>query len=674
MFNRTVGMKTFSNEMMYNISHVIMHDKTIVEWFDDPESMESGESILVNDITVFTFDVSGHIITVGVRLDSSPINLESGEFSIPSPLLYEMEGQEQTDSPLFSKRVKVRRDGTVESGTIDGLISFLVDPLKDLDDDFTTSLLFTHKFIISTEEFLDLLLQIYKSPLPIKDKAKYRNSKHILDYVEEIRLRVLKFLIRWSSETPTILTKQNIERIYDFVLELKPCHEIVGIYICRCLDNVSTSLRVCMDRVRHFKSRELSVKEVRMLMSLFSLDHTFDDDYFLMLLRGSSFSEKQVYKGHSYDHMFIGSDILVIASMNLSLPSARVGIMAEALSARKDSPIRVLAQVNSNSAKDQFRAFHRLHKAPSSQRAPGQGTLGKNHSEYFGSGLQAENLPTTTFALLGYEDDVLRRSPFQSTIFRIKNATEFNILDIDSTEFARQLARYHHSLLRNVTLEELSKPTIGKRGHENEYVNVQECKQRSNQFLSWVLTYILTKKNLSQRAKVMEKFIDICTKCEQLGDFCSVIVFSFAFNQQVICRLKKTMAKLSPEVRAKYSDIADYLGGGNPLKYRKKMKEIRPPFIPSFILVFGDIEKINEQPTFYDDDEHRVRFDKLRCLSGFIQTVNYSRKSVYQYAENITLTNVFPNLKGIDDPNVFYLFIFILFYFILFCFYFAYSY
>ncbi|XP_062134942.1 ras-GEF domain-containing family member 1C isoform X1 [Drosophila sulfurigaster albostrigata] len=136
-------------------------------------------------------------------------------------------------------------------------------------------------------------------------------------------------------------------------------------------------------------------------------------------------------------------------------------------------------------------------------------------------------------------------------------------------------------------------------------VNIAAYVQWFNQLCSLIATEIVKLGKKSQRAQMIEFWIDTALECFNTGNFNSLMAILTALNTTPITRLKKTWAKVQ---RTKFEGLEHQMDpSGNYQNYRSTMKaavwrsereeanKIERAIIPYFSLFLKDFNQIHEQ-------------------------------------------------------------------------------
>lgn len=167
-----------------------------------------------------------------------------------------------------------------------------------------------------------------------------------------------------------------------------------------------------------------------------------------------------------------------------------------------------------------------------------------------------------------------------------KNMKKLKFLDIDATEFARQLTIIESRLYAKIKPTECLNKTWQKKlaeGEPDPAPNVKALILHSNQLTNWVAEMILTQSDVKKRVVVIKHFVYIADKCRNLNNFSTLTSIISALGTAPIHRLNRTWAQVS----ARTSSILEsmrrlMLSTKNFGEYRETLHLANPPCIPFF--------------------------------------------------------------------------------------------
>ncbi|ORX99169.1 ras GEF [Basidiobolus meristosporus CBS 931.73] len=143
------------------------------------------------------------------------------------------------------------------------------------------------------------------------------------------------------------------------------------------------------------------------------------------------------------------------------------------------------------------------------------------------------------------------------------------ILKYRSEILAQNFTLIERDILNGVVWEELIKWSKNA-GQEKSIRGIQNLIERFNQTCQWVVSEIVSTRDISMRAKVIEKFIRIALKCYQHRNFATVTQLTLGLQNPVVDRLHKTWSRVGLyELRL----LADLERFTQPFKNWKHIRE-----------------------------------------------------------------------------------------------------
>ena len=165
-----------------------------------------------------------------------------------------------------------------------------------------------------------------------------------------------------------------------------------------------------------------------------------------------------------------------------------------------------------------------------------------------------------------------------------KNMKKLKFLDIDATEFARQLTIIESKLYGKIKPTECLDKTWQRKVAEDGQdfaPNVKSLILHSNQLTNWVAEMILSQPEVKKRVIVIKHFVAIADKCGMLNNYSTLTSVVSALGTAPIMRLNRTWN----QVPQKTKDMLDKMrvlmaSTKNFSHYREKLHLANPPCIP----------------------------------------------------------------------------------------------
>lgn len=179
-----------------------------------------------------------------------------------------------------------------------------------------------------------------------------------------------------------------------------------------------------------------------------------------------------------------------------------------------------------------------------------------------------------------------------------KNMKKLKFLDIDVTEFARQLTIVESRLYGKIKPTECLNKTWQKKVGENDpepAPNVKALILHSNQLTNWVAEMILTQLDVKKRVVVIKHFVLVADKCRALNNYSTLTSIISALGTAPIHRLKRTWDQVPAKTLATLESMRRLMGSTKNFgEYRESLHLANPPCIPFFGVYLTDLTFIED--------------------------------------------------------------------------------
>ncbi|KAI9801577.1 MAG: hypothetical protein M1825_003256 [Sarcosagium campestre] len=179
-----------------------------------------------------------------------------------------------------------------------------------------------------------------------------------------------------------------------------------------------------------------------------------------------------------------------------------------------------------------------------------------------------------------------------------KNMKKLKFLDINVTEFARQLTIIESKLYGKIKPMECLNKTWQKKVSAEEgepAANVKALILHSNQLTNWVAEMILTQSEVKKRVVVIKHFVNVADKCRAMNNFSTLTSIISAFGTAPIHRLKRTWDQVNPSTSATLEQMRALMAATkNFADYREALHLANPPCIPFFGVYLTDLTFIED--------------------------------------------------------------------------------
>ncbi|KAF4029116.1 RasGEF domain [Phytophthora infestans] len=197
------------------------------------------------------------------------------------------------------------------------------------------------------------------------------------------------------------------------------------------------------------------------------------------------------------------------------------------------------------------------------------------------------------------------------------------ILDLDPSIIAQQITLMQHYLFSKIKVSEV----LASKRNAEKTPGYQRLRLLHNHISIWVVSQILMRGDVDQRAEILAYFIRVAgvllSPLQNLDGFMAVMN---AANDSSIFRLKKTWGRLLPQARDLWQELVPLTEKG-ARSLNKFTKEATPPLIPYMGVVIQNVLALQEYPDRVEGD--LINFKKIRSIGGLIQKILSFQKTPY---------------------------------------------
>ncbi|KAI0480996.1 ras guanine nucleotide exchange factor domain-containing protein [Xylariaceae sp. FL0804] len=214
-----------------------------------------------------------------------------------------------------------------------------------------------------------------------------------------------------------------------------------------------------------------------------------------------------------------------------------------------------------------------------------------------------------------------------------KNMKKMKFLDIDVTEFARQLTILESRLYAKIKPTECLNKTWQKKLGEGEpepSPNVKALILHSNQMTNWVAEMILAQMDVKKRVVVIKHFVAVADKCRALNNFSTLTSIISALGTAPIARLKRTWENV-PNRTSQVLEVMRKLmqSHKNFGEYRESLHAANPPCIPFFGVYLTDLTFIEDGIPSIIKKTNLINFAKRAKTAEVIRDIQQYQNAPY---------------------------------------------
>ena len=216
---------------------------------------------------------------------------------------------------------------------------------------------------------------------------------------------------------------------------------------------------------------------------------------------------------------------------------------------------------------------------------------------------------------LEYENLFSKRNLLSNKIKDSKKPSSFfNLLDYDSKDIAKELTRITYHIFYQIQPKEFFKGVFTKKNKNVTSPNLTEIANRFNQISFWLIEEILSYDYGSDRAKIIEKFIDIANELNNLNNFSDCMSIVSGLGQMIVTGLAKSWKYVSKNSNSTLEKLKKLLNFQDNYKnLRDKIEDCiqnNKPYIP-FLGPFNKRICFLEEYGPYVKNNSLVNVDKI---------------------------------------------------------------
>jgi hypothetical protein len=215
----------------------------------------------------------------------------------------------------------------------------------------------------------------------------------------------------------------------------------------------------------------------------------------------------------------------------------------------------------------------------------------------------------------------------------IQPKSDFDFLDVDPIEAARQICLLQQKLFRNISLREFIDQKWTKGQKDIWAPGIVGFIQNFNDLSFFVSRSVVMQLAPRKRVKNIEKWIAIAMRCREYKNFNGTMSILSGLRLAPVYRLKKTWATLDGKILGIYDQLLALMSQENNWKlYRECLGSEDPPCIPYLGVYLTDL-------TFLDDatpnilPNGAINFEKRMKLTEVITEVAQYQQEMYSFVE-----------------------------------------
>ncbi|KAH8668369.1 putative cell division control protein Cdc25 [Xylariales sp. PMI_506] len=240
-----------------------------------------------------------------------------------------------------------------------------------------------------------------------------------------------------------------------------------------------------------------------------------------------------------------------------------------------------------------------------------------------------------------------------------KNMKKLKFLDIDVTEFARQLTIIESKLYGKIKPSECLNKTWQKKvgdGDPEPAPNVKALILHSNQMTNWVAEMILAQMDVKKRVVVIKHFVSVADKCRTLNNFSTLTSIISALGTAPIARLKRTWDQVPARTQTVLEGMRRLMASTKNFgEYREALHAANPPCIPFFGVYLTDLTFIEDGIPSIIKKTNLINFAKRAKTAEVIRDIQQYQNAPYSLQPVPDLQDyILSNMQAAGDVHEMY--------------------
>ena len=239
----------------------------------------------------------------------------------------------------------------------------------------------------------------------------------------------------------------------------------------------------------------------------------------------------------------------------------------------------------------------------------------------------------------------------------IINKNYFSITDWNTEDIGNKLTQVSKSLLNKIFPRELYLGVYLKKEKEIKSPNVIKCINNFNKLTSFIIEDIISYNTPKLRARVYEKWVQICDYCKINKNYNDCIAIYSALNNYIITGLNLTLKEVKYKIKNIFEKISIFCScEDNYRNIRNEMNECEKKgetFIPYLGMLLRDINFV-EESSKYINEKGCINFEKIEKINNlFEKYFCYKKEDKKRNDKQIPKElNFFDNLEIISEEDL----------------------
>ena len=243
----------------------------------------------------------------------------------------------------------------------------------------------------------------------------------------------------------------------------------------------------------------------------------------------------------------------------------------------------------------------------------------------------------------------------QLNIFQGKPKKCFSVLDWEPAQIGEELIKISIDSLNKIEYKELYGAIFSKEQKEINCPNIMENIKKFNDLIFFIVEDILSYDFPKDRAKMIEKWLQIAKYCKSRKDQSNCFAINSALNHYIITGLNLTLKELKSKTKIIMNEIKEYCTlEGNYKVFREEIKNIKNGefFVPYLGALLRDLTFFEEKGKYLVKN-NLINLEKIEKVQNAIDSFFKYKNSVNPVKyEKIYELGFFENLENLTESEL----------------------
>ena len=229
----------------------------------------------------------------------------------------------------------------------------------------------------------------------------------------------------------------------------------------------------------------------------------------------------------------------------------------------------------------------------------------------------------------------------------------FCIIDWETEDIGNSLIEVSKKMINKIQYKELYCAIYLKKTKETTSPNIVENVTKFNQLVSFVVEDILSYDYPSDRAKVIEKWVDVAEYCKLRRDYNDCVAIICAMNNYIITGLSLTLKEVKKQTKLLINQLNEFCTcNGNYKNLREEIKNLKNNefYIPYLGIILKDLAFYEENSKYIDDG--LINLEKIEKVQKSMDDFFKFKYCVDKPIKTIPELNFFENLENLKESDL----------------------